>query len=359
MALDELFQAMNMFKQGVTEYATAQGINKAHDEVLQLKSQQLDEVKERQGLSSIANNLTMHLASIGAPLGQMQAAVGAVSPPAIKDAQDAYMQGLLAGPDKGAGLMKLGQTGQTYDAAPKKELANIEGQYKLAAARIGADALVGRNASKETTTNNKAARDEMNRFEGRADVKNLRQNLDAVGKIDTLLQDNSPTGQQLSKLALIRLAQGSGIISDQDAKLAEGDPSLAADVMRTVSRKVLGEPFKEDVKLYKRLSSGLMGAANDRLRQKATSFAKSRSKYLGGTTPNEFTTTLLNGIEATDTQSATSTGPAAPMAGPAVSNGNALPPGLPAGSMLTTVKDKSGNTMQVYKTPDGKFFKAD
>lgn len=141
MALDDLFQAMNMFKQGVTEYAAARGINQAHQQVLDLKNQQLDAMTERQGLGSIAQNLTMNLASIGAPLSQIQAAVGAVTPAAIEDANDAHLQGLMAGP-KGAGLLQLANSQQNFEMRPdiiKETMKEKEDSDKADAKQSTAD----------------------------------------------------------------------------------------------------------------------------------------------------------------------------------------------------------------------------
>ena len=108
MSLSELFTAMNMFKQGVQEFATARGISQAQEQVEALKGAQMDELERRSALSNIANNLTLNLAKTGAPVSQVQLATGAIAPAAIKTPEEAMMQGALAGPG-GAALSQLGQ----------------------------------------------------------------------------------------------------------------------------------------------------------------------------------------------------------------------------------------------------------
>jgi hypothetical protein len=120
MSLQELFQAMNMFKEGVNQMSVTRGISNAQQQMNQLNSAQMDEIEKRNALQGIANNLALDLGKTGAPVHQIQSAVGAVAPTAIKTADDAILQGALAGP-RGASLTELGKTADMNSAAPAFE----------------------------------------------------------------------------------------------------------------------------------------------------------------------------------------------------------------------------------------------
>ncbi len=120
MSLQELFQAMNMFKDGVNQMSVTRGISNAQQQMNQLNAAQMDEIEKRNALQGIANNLALDLGKTGAPVHQIQSAVGAVAPQAIKTADDAILQGTMAGP-RGSSLVEVGKTSDMLSAAPAFE----------------------------------------------------------------------------------------------------------------------------------------------------------------------------------------------------------------------------------------------
>lgn len=120
MSLQELFQSMKMFKDSVTEQSVARGISHAQDQMNELNAAQMDEMEKRNALQGIANNLALNLGKVGAPVHQIQSAVGAVAPQAIKTADDAILQGTMAGP-QGSSLVEVGKTADMLSAAPAFE----------------------------------------------------------------------------------------------------------------------------------------------------------------------------------------------------------------------------------------------
>jgi hypothetical protein len=115
MSLQELAQAFQMFQDGMSKFATAKGINQAHEAVTQLKNQQLDQLEERKGMSAIANQLTMQLTAAGASPQQIAQAGSAIAPAPIKNSGDAFMEGALAG-KQGKSLLDLAEQARKFDA---------------------------------------------------------------------------------------------------------------------------------------------------------------------------------------------------------------------------------------------------
>lgn len=379
MALDELFQAMNMFKQGVNELAASKGINQAHQQVQDLKAQQLDEVKERQGLSAIAQNLTMNLAAVGAPLGQMQAAVGAVAPPVIKSANDAYIQGMMAGPEKGGALAELGKTAMIQENAPKERIANIEGQYKMKAAELTSERSAGRLEDKQQQALDKAfqeAGSRVNQFKGRGggELQKYQAKIASADRIDGLLNKRNnldPRETEELALSMQNLLSNSNVTSTEIVKqlvpnTGEGAFQKNVEYWTNKRKELNNQDFVDQMKktvdrerevagqqLKKGQYQSLAGMTDQLQRdpERWKNFLK-QSRL----SPEEYqmyqdTNSVL---PYSQTHGATIQGAVPPQKSP-----GGLPSGLPAGSFLTTVKDKNGTVMQVYKTPDGKFFKAD
>lgn len=115
MSNDELFKALGMFEAGVKKAAVSSAINNAHQEVEQLNQQQMGLLEKRQAQTQMANSLAMRLAGMGADQGQIQTAVGAVGPAAIKNPSDMFQQALASGDEKAAGFA---QKWQKFDNEP-------------------------------------------------------------------------------------------------------------------------------------------------------------------------------------------------------------------------------------------------
>jgi hypothetical protein len=94
MGLDDILKGWAVAKQGIQEFATARAINDAQGQIEQMKGMEMNEMKRRAALGQIGNSLALELGKLGAPVSQIQSAVGAIKPEAIRTSQDAYTQGL-------------------------------------------------------------------------------------------------------------------------------------------------------------------------------------------------------------------------------------------------------------------------
>jgi hypothetical protein len=226
MSLQELFQAMNMFKDGVQQLGTARAIDDAQSKVQELKTQQLDSMQERAQLSNISQGLTMSLAKIGAPASQISTVAGAIAPAAIGSPEDAYVQGSMAGKDgKGKSMMDFAQGFQDFKAQPDLKKLHIQGNYDIEKSRVQGEAAAQRanlKIDKETDTKFIEFGKALDPAGPRAgEFGKLQNQLNQIGRVDALFQDGfNMAGPQAEEVALglHRLLSGSNAAHVEQVK---------------------------------------------------------------------------------------------------------------------------------------------
>lgn len=95
--LDDLFTALNIFKTGVNQFQTAQSIDKANQQVAQIRASDQSEAKKRQQLQDLSSGLTAQLAAQGTPATTIQAVQGAIGPQQFTTADQAILAGVIGG----------------------------------------------------------------------------------------------------------------------------------------------------------------------------------------------------------------------------------------------------------------------
>ncbi len=116
MSLQELYQAMGMFKEGMQQYGVARGISQAQEQMDALNQQEMSAIEKRTAMTQISQSLAQNLYKTGAPVAQIQGATGAFAPAPINSAEDAYIQGQTKG-----SLADLATGVQKFSNAPKVE----------------------------------------------------------------------------------------------------------------------------------------------------------------------------------------------------------------------------------------------
>lgn len=366
MSLQDLAKSFQMFHDGVKEYAVASGINKAHEQVLNLKSQSLDQLEERQGLTDIANNLTMGLASLGAPLGQIQAAVGAVAPVAFKDAQDMALQSSLMPGAKGQALMGAANTVQKFEEDPKARAIDRAGMWQMKAAEMqGARAMERANEKQSATTLKRFDNldNELDPTRGRTGpFGQLTTQLNQIEKADALFTGGYDMTKPMTEevaLGLHRLLSGSNAAHVEQVKAlipntAMSDWQSMKSYFDNNPEKLGNAAFMKKLKeTYDREKEVVTGQYKNAAYMKAA-----RKKDLMQKDPERFRESIeadprLNYNEfeqfaGTGSRSGGSTPPAArqPQSG--------LPPGIPAGSVPVRLQGPGGTMVDAWKGPDGK-----
>ena len=90
MALNDLFQAFQMFQQGSKDLAISNGVSAAADQVKMLaQDASLTANQKLMQQNQLATQLQAQMAAAGANPAQTQLAVGALTPPKVQDAQQA------------------------------------------------------------------------------------------------------------------------------------------------------------------------------------------------------------------------------------------------------------------------------
>lgn len=191
MSLQELFQAMGMFKDGLNHLGASRAISSAQEEVEKINASEIDQIQKRAALTQLGNNLALNLAKTGAPVAQIQSAVGAVAPPQIKDANDANMQGLMTG-DQGLGSLASKQ--QTFENEPRMLLQDRMDDREDK--RLANSLRIAELKSKRTleTTDLKAVKDTTDKFNTHAKkyFEAVEQSKTAKGILDA----GNPIGDQ-------------------------------------------------------------------------------------------------------------------------------------------------------------------
>lgn len=97
MSMNDLFTALNMFKQGVDDIHTARVMEDANRQVQQIKSSELNEQQQRAQLSALSDQLVMRMAGLGVPATTIAQAASAVAPKVFANPDQAILEGKLTG----------------------------------------------------------------------------------------------------------------------------------------------------------------------------------------------------------------------------------------------------------------------
>lgn len=99
--MEDLFKALQLFQQGVQQYATGSAISEAtkHFNDLQQQVQQgtINEQQGRQAFQNLSNQVALRLAGTGATGTQIQSAFNAISPQNFGSAEQMQLEGALSG----------------------------------------------------------------------------------------------------------------------------------------------------------------------------------------------------------------------------------------------------------------------
>ncbi len=123
MAMDDLFAAMKMFKEGVNEYQLKNAIEGANQRVQEAKANLSNEAEQRTALQGISNELVTQMSALGAPAATIQQVSGAVGPKQFADANAMHREALQAG---NTGLRELAVEQQEFETNPKMLLAQAK-----------------------------------------------------------------------------------------------------------------------------------------------------------------------------------------------------------------------------------------
>lgn len=233
MSLQELFQGMKMFSEGMQQFGVARGITQAQEEVTKLNQMEMDGIQKRAAMTQISNTLAQNLYKTGAPVAQIQGAVGSFAPPAIKDSKDALIQGTTSG-----SLMDLSKSIAAHDLAPDISKIDRKGYWDMKAAERNGMNANGRADAKTEQQKRQATLAYQKEFN--------RLSKDSVGQLSNLSQAErlvdikNPVADKTLKTFLARASGEKGPLSVTDIEQYGGSPALARKIQRYASEKAAG-----------------------------------------------------------------------------------------------------------------------
>lgn len=97
MSMQDLFQALQMFQNGVKEAAVTTAVNDATKQMDAIKMSQIDEAAQRRALQDLSNQTALRLTGAGANGTQIQSAFNAIAPQNFGSAEQMQLEGALSG----------------------------------------------------------------------------------------------------------------------------------------------------------------------------------------------------------------------------------------------------------------------
>jgi hypothetical protein len=137
--MEDLFKALQMFKQGVGELQLSRAIAGANEQVSQIKASELDEQKQRSALQDVSNQLVGRLSQLGTPATTIAQMAGAVGPKQFASPDQMFVEASLSNDQ---GLRKQAQQAQSDINNPKLQMqllkASMAGDNSLKAQQFKA-----------------------------------------------------------------------------------------------------------------------------------------------------------------------------------------------------------------------------
>lgn len=279
--MDDLFKSVSLFRDGVQQLAITAGVKNAADQVQQVNMSMNDELEKRKAQGQIAQQLGMQLSAIGAPVSQIQQAVGTIAPPQIKNANDAYNQALQT---SDPGMMKMAKDMSAFENKPQMDLQN--------------------DAQAHTSYENKLSRDLQKEIAGMKSQTRLQQHeLHAVEKvaaqfesstkslwegrnkaktaIDMLNSDN-PVGDTAVLNLLVKATGDTGAITDSDRETFSGSKQVWDRMLRRIETNIVsGKLTDQDRKDLQGVANLLLKKSEVGIDEHASRFSRTLGNRLG------------------------------------------------------------------------------
>ena len=127
MPMDDLYQALNMFKAGVKDLNVARVISGANEQVQAIRASEADEAAKRQALTQLSQQLVGQMGAIGAPAADIAQQAGNIMPKSYANANAMNEDALMTG---NAELGTLAQKQQDFENNKAFTLAKMKAEAK-------------------------------------------------------------------------------------------------------------------------------------------------------------------------------------------------------------------------------------
>ena len=209
MSNSELFQAFQMFQQGVQQAATSAAVNDATQAMNEINTNITDEAQKRQALQQLSNQVALRLTGVGAPASAVQQAFNAVAPQQFGDVNQLEVEAALSG---NQAYSKAAVGIRSKQAAAEQAKLLTQHQLKMAEmqAQLGAD------LTKEQFKSNAAAKElKSDEIKEISEARSAMEAVDSVSKLFNELRSTNTLPTTGPGVA------GSGLLKAANPKRAE------------------------------------------------------------------------------------------------------------------------------------------
>lgn len=237
MPMDDLFQALNMFKQGVNELQTARVIQGANQQVQSIRASEASEADKRNQLTAISHQLVGQLGALGAPVSDIAQQAANVAPTQFADANHMYEQGVLTGNKELQDMAKKQQKFQ-FDLEEKKALLAAKLDPMLQMKKMMLEQQNYKDISSQLEKVDKRVDTQTSRFGNIAKLQGVNNQIQDAR---TLINSGQVTRQSLRELAVkwdSMLSQGASTISGADHL----EPNIRAQMRAKVQEFLTNKP---------------------------------------------------------------------------------------------------------------------
>ncbi len=137
MSNDELFKAFGAFNQGLQSYAISSALKDATSQVNQLNAQAIKDTEKNAQLQALGNQLALQLGGLGAPVSQIQSAVGAILPQQDATIQQGLLSPYAPNQDRAKAAWEMQQQAEERQLARREQMQlNAEGRQEARMNRL-------------------------------------------------------------------------------------------------------------------------------------------------------------------------------------------------------------------------------
>lgn len=247
----ELFQALNMFKQGVQDFGMQRAISQANDQVQQIRDSSLAEDEKQQQFRNLSQDMTLKFMAAGAPESQIQTFQNAFKPPEVK--AQTFEQAALSNEPQ---LRARGEAG----IKQKQQFTKEENRAKIDATLEG----YGIKATEKEKVSIGATVKDFQKV-GKAE-------LDGLDTLAAVPEDVTNNLEYTSALkALIKRTDPR--ISDADYKLATPNVDLQSRAKRAYDALIQNKPLPEDAEAVQTMIGMIRSKTESRLIDKIKGYS--------------------------------------------------------------------------------------
>lgn len=272
MAMDDLFKSLAMFQDGMQQLAVTAGVKNAADQVQQVNMSMNDELEKRKAQGQIAQQLGMQLSAIGAPVSQIQQAVGTIAPPQIKNANDAYNQALQT---SDPGMMKMAKDMSAFENKPAMDIQNDAQSHDAWQNQLNRDMELSKASMKKETRLQDHEMKQVDKistqFQGA--TRGLFEGRDKAAMALQMLDGDNPVADKAVLNVLVKGTGDTGAITEGDRAAFAGSPQIWARMKRSLEANIASGKLNDDDR------KNLKGLAELMKRKNEASISEHRERY--------------------------------------------------------------------------------